>query len=566
MSGFSKVVFSILLASTTTFARQSSVASINSATGLSTACQQRSQVYSLATCLGSPEMNKMLSGLTHADETRNKVELMHLGENSLKRRIEMIKSAEHYVFITTMLWADDPVVEKIEDLLGSKTSTLADFDVRILHDWFFPAKQSNPSNDPHLKSFIKRENMMGWNGPMALRRASFHPLSYHLHDKQFNVDGKKLIIGGMNMGQEYLQGGETELGWHDTDLYIEGPAARIQAENFLKAFEIAAYFESPRHFPPTEKNEIKVLRDYFYDDVEDFSFKHAKTSNELASDRDRGLPFAPQNILKGHFNSYKDSKFLPEPKLNPEHNVPLRVIYDNELLDREVDSNGKVRHFSKVINTLEFLLKNASHQAVLFMPYLSLSSNMMRILNEAAKHLEVIVITNSWQSIDKPKSGSDRGYKTQIINYANLISSGVKLFEWQGHYALRKIQTDNNCKFAGGYNGKWPGDTLHSKIAIIDQSVMMIGSDNMDKRSENFNNEVMTLVRDDGVTKAAYENIWVYDYNLGRLGQSVSCGDKIFIQPTEVERISFEKAAQLYDEHKPSKFMLDHINFYNNIN
>ena len=60
-----------------------------------------------------------------------------------------------------------------------------------------------------------------------------HTLSYRNHRKIAVVDGRVGYTGGMNIGQEHLDGGPHAASWRDTQLRIEGEGAAVLQAVFL---------------------------------------------------------------------------------------------------------------------------------------------------------------------------------------------------------------------------------------------------------------------------------------------------------------------------------------------
>ena len=49
-------------------------------------------------------------------------------------------------------------------------------------------------------------------------------INYRNHMKVAAIDGRVAYTGGMNMGQEYADGGKRFASWRDTHLRLTGPA------------------------------------------------------------------------------------------------------------------------------------------------------------------------------------------------------------------------------------------------------------------------------------------------------------------------------------------------------
>jgi hypothetical protein len=91
-----------------------------------------------------------------------------------------------------------------------------------------------------------------------------------------------------------------------------------------------------------------------------------------------------------------------------------------------------------------------------------------------------------------------------------MMKAGIEIHEWQGHPDLVEFKSFKTCPQGSDY---WPGRTLHTKAVIVDGEVALLGSSNLNVRSELLNSEVMALVRD---PRFAQELEAVFDFDLDR--------------------------------------------------
>jgi putative cardiolipin synthase len=122
----------------------------------------------------------------------------------------------------------------------------------------------------------------------------------------------------------------------------------------------------------------------------------------------------------------------------------------------------------KVGHELLDLLDAARESVIVESPYLVPTRALRRGLRQAlARGVRVRILTNSLDSTDNvwPQAGY-AGPK------AGLVKSGVELWEYQGP------------------------ECLHAKAAVIDAETVIVGSYNLDPRSESLNTELALVVRD----------------------------------------------------------------------
>jgi putative cardiolipin synthase len=472
----------------------------------------------LARVLGSGYNVQSLTALTGSEETYNKVDLLHLGRTSKPARYRLLNEAQNYVFITVPYWFGDTEGRRFLNAVRQKraavrSATGRNLDVRVMVDWLSPA-QSGDFTGTGMYTDIKNSvtDLVQWNKPWTFRPWALNPGTRRVHDKLFVVDGRKLIMGGMNFADDYLLGGTTEAGWHDTDLLIEGPAAQQATKHFLHPYLLQSYLDDIRNpYPLDPQFRMKVLQDLFYRDMSRTWFRSE------SFDRNFGGPL--QTNIYIPLDKYMHSYYFPPIPRDPSYTSPVRLIYDNPFVDRKPVTND---HVSKLMSTLEFIMPNVQSSIRMFVPYLTTTKRFNDMIIKAARRgIKVQIITNSLKSHDL----GDINYKSALTDFAKLMSAGVEIYEWQGHEDLRAFEQRQNCRI----DNYWPGNTLHTKAIILDNSVVFLGSHNFNMRSELYNSEVMAFVRDPAIAQQLNE---VFEYDLDLTGDRadgkrlISCGGR----------------------------------------
>lgn len=121
-----------------------------------------------------------------------------------------------------------------------------------------------------------------------------------------------------------------------------------------------------------------------------------------------------------------------------------------------------------VANELRELLDGARDTVLIESPYLVPSRAFRRTLRRALERgVRVRILTNSMNTTDNlwPQAGYV-GYRKPLVR------RGVELWEYQGP------------------------ESLHSKTAVIDGETVLVGSFNLDPRSERLNSELIIVMRD----------------------------------------------------------------------
>lgn len=145
------------------------------------------------------------------------------------------------------------------------------------------------------------------------------------------------------------------------------------------------------------------------------------------------------------------------------------------------DDAGAVRFHAgtRVADNFMELLEQAQQSIVIESPYLVPSKSLLQLFERKLKQgVSVTVLTNSLRSCDGvlPQAG--------YLKYRRrLLRSGIDLREYKGP------------------------EMLHAKTAVVDGRVVMVGSYNLDPRSQNLNTEAICVAADEDVARAVLASI-----------------------------------------------------------
>ncbi len=440
--------------------------------------QNSEELPDLKTFLQTEQARKDLFNITRSRETFNKVDLLHMGKRSIVVREKIIRDAKEYIFMSVPYWHADEAGMKYIDTIDEKRRNNPLLDMRLILGFanadFFA--QFMPSFKYKLLRSVFNDKVLQWNALWWLRSFSYNLMKYRLHDKMLIVDGRKMVMGGLNVGNHYFHGGCSSYGWHDTDIYLEGPVVQEASKIFIKNWELMKRFKSSKYFPPYKREWIPLIQDYFFKDK--VKWEYWVTPER----RPARPPFMQKKIVWFPIKKYLLSrKYFP--KFEKKFDTSVRLIYDNPFSDRS--RKRPYKPYSKTQKALRYLMKRTKSYVKMFVPYFTANQEFLEIIMETARRgVKVEIITNSINSLD-----TTRIYYGSLYHYLPLIRSDVKIYEWQGHREIRKFAEKHKISIEN-----WPGHTLHTKAVIFDGQVAMIGSHNMNVRSDHYNTEVMALI------------------------------------------------------------------------
>jgi cardiolipin synthase len=154
------------------------------------------------------------SALTH----ENSVEILQDAAETYPRLFEDIRSARRSIHLQFFVFASDRVGQELKAILLEKAAQ--GVEVRILYD---------PVGSLFRMSRRYRAELQAGGVQIApfSRLWRIHTISYRNHRKIAIIDGLIGYTGGLNIGQEHLDGGVAFSGWRDTHVRFVGTAAVI---------------------------------------------------------------------------------------------------------------------------------------------------------------------------------------------------------------------------------------------------------------------------------------------------------------------------------------------------
>ena len=174
----------------------------------------------------------------------NHAQILQNADQKYPCLIKDIKQARHCIHLEYYIWAADEFTEQIKSLLIDKAR--AGVEVRLLYD---PIGSFSALNWRYIRA-MRRGGIQ-----MAPFSSSWrlHTISYRNHRKIAIIDGQVGYLGGLNVGQEHIDGGPGFTSWRDTHLRVVGEAATVLQAIFINDWYNATQKTLPEnacYFPP----------------------------------------------------------------------------------------------------------------------------------------------------------------------------------------------------------------------------------------------------------------------------------------------------------------------------
>jgi cardiolipin synthase A/B len=358
----------------------------------------------LAGLLNNPFESQWLPG--------NHVEILVNGEESFKKRKELLDAAQEsiYIFVWT-LQDDETGWEFAQWLIDAKLKRLCEgknLDIKIVVD-------GNVAKDPGyhgVLNFLVKIPAFAKNPIQVVRLNDKKDPYFGMHRKVILFDRRQMIMGGINIGNKYSHLFPNKEGkWRDNDVYVTGPVVNQAQQAFVAGWNEqrgrAELTYMPAGFDSTQGGVLSMIVDH--------------------------QPLRDDNILLATIKAFYGA---------------------THTIDIEND-------FFVLDPVVERALFDALNRGI-----------RVRILANSAE-------TEKHSVLEIPA----------LKNLAKLKARGAEVY-------LKKIYNDSTH--------------LHSKVLIVDDVLLWIGSHNFHPRSERYEREIVLLSLDESLA-TQFEDIFEND-------------------------------------------------------
>ena len=395
-------------------------------------------------------------------------ELLDSNEDGLRWRLALIDSARYSIDIQYYLWYGDTAGRllakrildaagrgvKVRILLDDLNTVISDASTIALGDKVAALIDDHPNIEFRLFNPWTSRDLGGRLGESLSR---FGRVNQRMHNKSMIVDNRAVIIGGRNIGDEYM-GLHAEFNFHDLDVLGIGPVARQASEVFDE------YWNSEWVMP------VSALKLAVTDAEQDAAYAqllhHLEEAGSLAN-------------------------FALEPKAWPAEFADLqeRLHPGTSEVDSDYPAGNIIEHV--MLQGQHEMMLSAREELLIVNAYIIPAEPGISLLHELdGRGVDMNILTNSLASHDVPAVNSH--YKRWR---KPLLETGAKLYEMRHDAAIQPLVSDTpptQAKFMG----------LHSKGMVVDREHVYIGSMNYDPRSALLNTEMGVFIKSRGLGEA----------------------------------------------------------------
>lgn len=383
------------------------------------------------------------------------------GREAFAARYALALGAERSLDVQTYIWHDDTSGSLLAHALwdaaerGVRVRVLLDDANTGGKDPLLAALDAHPRIEVRLfNPFANR----GWR--LADLSLDFARVHRRMHNKSFTADNQATVVGGRNIGDEYM-GAETGVAFADLDLLAVGAAVpEVSAIfdafwNSESAYPVASLLAPNAAGSPEETRrgwQQRLQRpgaQRYLEAVRRLAMLEQMRSRTLA------LEWVPARVL-----SDQPSKVLLPPDRRDVQMSPL----------------------------LEEALGQPQRELMLVSPYfVPGKEGTAALLAMAARGVQVAILTNSLAATDVGVV-----YSGYVRYRRELLQGGVRIYELMPA-GEPLVQEEEERQRPRGFGSSGTGSSaasLHAKTFGVDRSRIFVGSFNLDPRSARLNTEM----------------------------------------------------------------------------
>ena len=455
---------------------------------------------------GQTSLGKSIAARAARAGTRNDSGFALVGsaELAFTSRMTLIKAAQKTLDIQYYAIFQDNTTERLFDAL--RAAAARGVRIRILLDDF----NTSGKNAQVLKLAYEKNIDLRLFNPLPGGRSSLpvriltnlrdvDRIQRRMHNKIFVADNALGITGGRNLGETYF-GQSKGTNFVDIDVLAAGRIVRDLSRSFDQ------YWNSPLAYPVQSlmtAEEIEAIKPKttagetatgIPKDLEDPAIMAGtvEAANAIASapdDTTSTLPVLPDSTnLRALTWTWAPSVLLVDK--------PSKIAADADTTEEAQDTT---------VDGLLQLMGQAKKDVLIVSPYFVPGERMMQEFADLRRrNVRVRVLTNSLASNDAPAAH---------VGYARyrkaLLELGVELYEMRAEQEGTFSSFGSSALSSGSKGGSTGGSraSLHSKVAVVDNRLLVVGSMNLDLRSQLQNSEVAIAIRSAAMSREATQLI-----------------------------------------------------------
>ena len=174
--------------------------------------------------------------------TCNRAEIQQDAARFYPRLMEDLRAAQRSIHLQYFIWGVDAFTGQLKQILIEKAQK--GIEVRLLYD---PIGSQAHVGRGYVKEMAASGIRMAATSPLY----HLHTIGYRNHRKITVIDGIIGYTGGMNLGQEHIDGGKGFDSWRDTQVRLMGQSAAVLQAVFMVDWynAVGENLFNPKYFP-----------------------------------------------------------------------------------------------------------------------------------------------------------------------------------------------------------------------------------------------------------------------------------------------------------------------------
>lgn len=395
--------------------------------------------------------------------------LLDRNEDGLRWRLALIDSARHSIDVQYYLWYGDASGRlllkrlldaadrgvKVRMLLDDLDTLLVTAKKVAVRDDAMAWVDTHPNVELRLFNPWRHRSLVGRVGESLLE---LERINHRMHNKALIVDSQATLLGGRNVGDEYL-GLSTEFNFHDLDVVGIGPVARQASAVFDE------FWNSEWVLPASALRRSELA-----------SPAAQSASRQRLSDDLRLEPGLER------FSIAAQDWAAALAALSRRLHAGTSRVEADDLVGSGIRQD--------LVEVIYALASTARSEVLISNAYIIPSQRTIDSARQLHRQgVKIKVLTNSLATHDVPAVNSH--YKQWR---KPLLDAGVELYEMR-HDASIQAEISDTAPVRATFMG------LHTKAMVIDRQRSYIGSMNFDPRSANLNTEMGVIVDSAGLAQ-----------------------------------------------------------------
>lgn len=411
----------------------------------------------------------------------SQIAILENGDASFAVRIQALEDAHTSIRIQALVFSGDEAGLKVSEILKRKKAE--GLDVRVIVDavsnldlqtqWmYFDLKQHGIEVQGYESLYLQWVNEIPLPEILSRTRDPGAP-NHRYHEKMWIIDGETsdaiAVVGGLNIANEYFRVNpeDPDGNWRDQDIIVKGRLIGDMVTVFERNFA---------HFLEIKKSRGLLNTDIYWEATRD-------TLNAVG---ELSIPFTTKTELVERVDRLADVSL----DLDYVH-ARSRFFHNRPRLGETYIEQAYAK-----------LVQNAEQEILICNAYFIPSKDFIEIVRKAVdRGVRVVILTNSPETNDLPEmSMVGRSYYGELLALNNSLQATqnagrVQIWEWHGKRFDQTVRTEG---------------TIHAKYAVFDRRYALVGSYNLDPRSEKLNSETAVVFESDvlatRLARVFYEN------------------------------------------------------------